>query len=100
MDSGKPDGQDSIPRGKKLISVHLLGQEIQLKSSRSEGEIAKIVNYLEERYRSLPPLSYIKKILLLLLEVTDELFQERKNKEVREKEWEKRLEHLLSLLTS
>ncbi len=94
----KQGEQDSTPRDnkdKKVYSLTLFGQQLEIKTGHSPEYINKIVSYLEEKFASLPSLPFIKKMLLLLLELTDELLQEKE----KEKIWEKKLDNLISLIS-
>ena len=97
MDSGKPEGQDSIPRD-KAYRFRVLGQDIIIRTDKDFEYINSLIDFIERRASHISEPSFLKKVLLLLLDITDELFEEKEKMKRTNKRYQERVDYLLSLI--
>ncbi len=97
MGSERHGEQDSFPKDKRY-NFQILGQEIILKTDKEENYINSLINFIEKKAESITGVSFIRKNLLLLLDITDELFMEREKRKKIERDLEKKLDFLSSLV--
>ncbi len=85
------------------IQVNIFGKEYTLKSDVGEEHIKNVARYLDEKMKMfaghLSKQDPLKIAVLSALNIADELFRERKEKELRQKETDQELEEILETVS-
>ncbi|GEM_PF-2937293 len=97
MGSGKLAGQGSTPRDKSY-HFRILGQDLIIRTDKSPEYLESLVKFIEDKASGIAEPSFLRKVLLLLLEISDELFTEKKKLAKEKKEWGKRIDTLIASL--
>lgn len=86
-----------------ILKVNIFGTEYPIKGSTDTEYIKKVASYVDQKMReidqNIPIDSSLKVAILAALNITDELFREREQKE-KPGEYSEKIQHLTQLLTS
>ncbi|MCD6219026.1 cell division protein ZapA [Candidatus Calescamantes bacterium] len=90
-------GQDNTPRDKSY-RFRILGQELIIHTDKSTEYLESLIKFIESKASEIREPSFLKKVLLLLLEISDEFFTEREKLAKETMKWEKRIDSLIASL--